>query len=217
MGTVWLIRHGESISNADLPTEHPATSALTDRGHQEAVSVARAFRQAPDLIVVSPFLRAQQTAVPTQERFPQVPVEEWPVHEFTYLHARRYQGTTGRERGPHAQSFWERNDPAEKEGGDGESFAELMARVTAFKTRLARHPAPFLAVFSHGLFLRAFIWRLLTGIETASPEAMRRYYYFARGVEMPNGAVCEVILAEQTPVSFTGFETAHLTDFRAGG
>ena len=121
MTKFWFIRHGESVSNANLPTKDPALSELTPRGHQEAEYVAQAFNEAPDLIVVSSFLRARQTAVPTQKRFPLVPVVEWPVHEFVYLHPERYNGTTGSERAPFAQAYWERNDPFENEYGGGES------------------------------------------------------------------------------------------------
>lgn len=82
---IWLIRHGESVSNAGLQTTHPAASKQTPLGHRQAAAVAQAFNKPPGLIVVSRYVRSQQAAAPTQARFPQVPVEEWQVHEFTYL------------------------------------------------------------------------------------------------------------------------------------
>nr|MBP7045623.1 histidine phosphatase family protein [Chloroflexota bacterium] len=36
MPVVWFIRHGQSESNADLRTSHPADSALTPIGHEES-------------------------------------------------------------------------------------------------------------------------------------------------------------------------------------
>ncbi len=210
MPKAWFIRHGESVSNADLQTKHPATSALTTRGHKEAALVAQAFREAPDLIVVSSFVRAQETAVPTQNRFPQVPVETWPVYEFTYLHPERYNGTTGSQRQPFAHAYWERNDPFEKESGEGESFAELLARVEETKRCLQIHPVKFIAIFSHGLFLRALLWAELTGVQTATPETMRRYLNFVRGVWLVNGAIFTGVFGEDGRVSFTGFDTAHI-------
>ncbi len=210
MRKIWLIRHGESVSNANLPTSHPAESALTPRGEEEAKLVASAFPQPPDLIVVSPYLRARQTAVPTQSRFPNIPVEEWPVHEFTYLHPVRYQNTTGSDRGPFAVAYWERNDPSEKEQGEGESFAELLLRVQEVLHRLTATPAEFTAVFSHGLFLRAVLWHLITGVHEPTSDAMWRYQQFLRAVWMPNCAVIELVIVNNRPLMFSGFLTDHL-------
>ena len=56
---VWLIRHGQSESNAGLPTNGPAASPLTELGHRQAERVAEQFTGPPALIVSSPFLRAQ--------------------------------------------------------------------------------------------------------------------------------------------------------------
>lgn len=210
MPKVWLVRHGESVSNADLPTADPVLSELTPRGHEEAKFIAEAFTAVPDLIVVSPYVRARETAVPTRTRFPHVPVEEWPVHEFTYLHPERYNGTTGSQRGPFAHAYWERNDPLEKEGGSGESFVELLARTHEINARLQAHTADFIAVFSHGLFCRALIWSWLTGNFAATPETMRRYHHFVRGVWMPNGAIVKTMFGEDGRVVFSGFDTSHM-------
>jgi len=189
MAKVWFIRHGESESNADLPTTHPAKSALTPKGVLEAKSIAECIHKEPSLIVVSPYLRAQQTAEPTIARFSSEVQEDWPVYEFTYLDPIRYLGTTNSERQPYAMEYWHRNDPYYKDNGKGESFAELMNRVSETCERLRQHTAEFIVVFSHGLFLRALAWSLLTGINKATPESMRRYSHFVRSVSMPNGAI----------------------------
>lgn len=210
MKTVWFIRHGESVSNADLPTIHPAQSELTPKGEAEAEKIVAAFTQKPDLIVVSPFVRARQTAVPTIIHFQPVPVEEWPVYEFTYLHPERYKGTTGSQRRPYAMAYWGRSDPLEKEQGEGESFTELIERIQAMRNRLQERTESFIAVFSHGLFLRAFIWMLLTGVEEATPQNMQRYAYFTQAVQMPNGAILKTQFGEDGRIFFSGFDTAHV-------
>jgi broad specificity phosphatase PhoE len=210
MSEVWLIRHGESISNANLPTGDPAESALTEVGLQQSVCIPNAFTAVPDLIVISSYLRARQTAVPTRHRFPDVPCEEWPVHEFTYLNPIRYQGTTGLERRPYALAYWERNDPDERDGGLGESFAGLMVRVQEAIVRLRHHPANFIAVFSHGLFLRAMIWSILTGIAEATPQTMKRYSHFTQAAQIPNGAIIKAQFPPTGPIFISSFETAHL-------
>ena len=67
MTIVFLIRHGESQSNAGLPTTSPNNVALTPQGRQQARHVADFLKFYPslDLIVTSPYLRAKQTAEPT--------------------------------------------------------------------------------------------------------------------------------------------------------
>lgn len=210
MSKVWLIRHGESVSNANLPTTHPAKSALTPKGVAEAQQIVRSFPEKPSLVIVSPYLRAQQTAEPTLQHFAPIDHEEWPVHEFTYLDPIRYKDTTGGERRPYALSYWHKNEPHYKENDVGESFAELLQRVQAIAARLQRHPAEFIVVFSHGLFLRALIWSMMTGINEATKSTMQQYSHFVRAVHMPNGAICKAQFSENGRPCFSGFYTAHL-------
>ena len=74
-----FIRHGQSTGNAGLPSPDLASIALTELGHAQAHAVAAAWIETPALIVTSPYLRTQQTAAPTIARFPDVPVEVWPI------------------------------------------------------------------------------------------------------------------------------------------
>ena len=67
---VFLIRHGESESNAGLASAGPGSAPLTADGHQQAEQIARVLADVPALIVTSPYLRARQTAQPTIRRFP---------------------------------------------------------------------------------------------------------------------------------------------------
>lgn len=157
---IHLVRHAESTSNAGLPTQDAASIVLSDKGRLQAEHLATQVMDAPDLIVVSPYLRTRLTAAPLCEKFPQAPVEEWPVHEFTYLAPACYAGTTEAERAAPARAYWERLDPEYRDGGLGESFASLIRRVDALHQRLLDLPAPRgTLVFSHGLFIRAWLWR----------------------------------------------------------
>lgn len=209
MPTVWLIRHGESESNANLRTIHPALSHLTPKGLEQAQAIVSSFPEKPALVVVSPFVRAQETAEPTLAHFAPIPHEEWPVHEFTYLAPIHYHHTTGTERGPLAHAYWQRNDPTYKDEGVGESFAELMERIQTTVERLRQNSADFITVFSHGLFLRALLWSVLTGIHEATPDNMRRYSHFVRAVSMPNGAICRAVFSP-TAITVSPFDVSHL-------
>jgi 2,3-bisphosphoglycerate-dependent phosphoglycerate mutase len=90
---LWLVRHGESEANAGDVTGDRDSPPLTAVGRDQATRVASAFPAAPDRVVLSPYVRAIQTAGPLLARFPAVLVESAAVQEFAYLAAHRHQGT----------------------------------------------------------------------------------------------------------------------------
>lgn len=191
---VWLIRHGESESNAGAPSADPGACLLTARGQAQAVGVAAALPATPTLVVTSPYRRAAQTAEPTIARFPSVRHEEWPVQEFAYLGMFHDRLSTADERRPHATEYWNRADPQLSLGG-AESFAGLLGRAHDCLDRLSKQPTGPVAVFTHGMFMRAVAWALLTGATADNPE-MRAFHRFAGGFAVPNGAVVELRFPE---------------------
>jgi broad specificity phosphatase PhoE len=188
MLSCWLIRHGESEANAGLPTTDPERIKLTARGVEQSKRIARAFEEEPTLIVVSPYLRARQTARPTLDRFPHIRREEWAVQEFTYLAAPRDRALTFDQRRPLAQAYWTRCDPFYIDGPGAESFSDLMIRVERFVERLARIGDGAIAVFSHGQFMQAVVWSLLCGTVNICPDSMGHFRQFLEAVPFPNGA-----------------------------
>ncbi|MFC0041656.1 histidine phosphatase family protein [Actinomadura rayongensis] len=190
MPATLLIRHGESESNAGLPTYGPGAAPLTALGRAQAATIAESFTAPPSLLVVSPFLRARETAAPTRARFPSVPCEEWPVQEFTYLGALHGPGTSIEQRRPHAAAYWARADPSLVLGGDGESFTALIARARAFLDRLSTLPDDAtVAVFTHRIFLLAVTWTLDTGTTTPDSPAMRAFHHYAESTPTPNACI----------------------------
>ena len=89
----WL-RHAESEGNAGLKTSSPETIALTSRGKEDATVFAAAMDQAPNMVVVSSFRRARETAMPILSRFQGAGQVTLPVHEFTYLCPERCRATS---------------------------------------------------------------------------------------------------------------------------
>lgn len=209
MREVWFIRHGESESNAGLPTTDTATAALTERGHAEALLVARSIPRAPDLIVSSPYLRAQQSAEPTVARFPDALREEWLVQEFTYL-SLSLVSSTFHDRKPFSDAYWERCDPHHCDGDGTESFAGLMLRVATARERITNLAQPFTLVFSHGLFMKALIWSLIYNTLEIDADAMRRYRFFMRSMSVPNGAIVKIRQGEMGELWFSGIVADHL-------
>ena len=186
----WLVRHGESAANAGIATTDPATIPLTPAGRSQAEKLAATLEQ-PDLIVVSPYLRTRQTAEPTISRFPDVPVEVWPVQEFTYLSPERCIGTTAEQRRPMVEGYWHRCDPGHDDGAGAESFSAMLDRVKGLRERLAAHPADSIVVFTHGQIMQAL--RLLRAHAGAADwELMAWFLEFDRRSPIHNGMVLAV-------------------------
>ena len=211
MVRVFLIRHGESESNAGLPSADPASAPLTPDGHRQARQIARVLADPPGLIVTSPYLRARQTAQPTMSRFPAATGQEWPVHEFTYLGELHGRTTTPQERAPYARAYWDQADPRHASPG-AESFAGLLGRTADFLSRLTAPRSGPVVVFTHGLFMRAVAWSLLTGITTPDHDQMRSFRRFASRYLIPNAGVIELRQAGQDAPVLLGGATVHLPD-----
>lgn len=189
MLTVHFVRHGESAANAGNATSDPALIPLTEKGSAQARAVANSFDQAPSLIVTSPFERAQDTAQPTIQRFPGVPVEAWAVEEFTYLSPGRCANTTAAERKPWVDSYWVSADPDFVDGPGTESFAGLIQRARESLRRLHGMTGT-VAVFGHGQFIQAVRWLVVESPVRIDSETMRAF----RAYDLKNSiSNCQVI------------------------
>lgn len=153
---VQLMRHGESAANAGQITTGPAEIPLTAAGVVQAEALSRSLVLSPAAIICSPFLRARQTAAPANRRFG-VPVEIWPIQEFTYLAPVRCAGTTVAERRTWVEAYWRRCDPAHVDGPGAESFAQLVDRVRTTLDRLLSYRGSVLMI-GHGHFMQALRW-----------------------------------------------------------
>lgn len=214
MTTVWLIRHGESEANSGLPTDEQVNIKLTEKGHQQARQIAVSFSQQPSLLVTSPFLRTKQTAQPTIERFSSTPHTEWQVHEFNYLATARRKNTTLAQRIPMAEEYWQRCDPFYIDGDGAESFAEMVSRVNDLKKRIQNLDEEFVAVFTHGMFMRAFLWSLLFNNIEISVEGMQQFRVLLDLFKIPNGAILKLLTRNQE-IWVSSIQTSHLVDLTA--
>ena len=150
MKRICLIRHGESVSNAGAPTDDHENIPLSPRGEKQAEERSRQFTLPAELILVSPYLRARQTMLPTARRFPQIPVEVWDsVREFTYLSPASCRGTTKEERRPRVQAYWAASDPDYHDGEGAESYREFVGRTMVTLQRLRERPEAEIWIFAH--------------------------------------------------------------------
>ena len=160
MKTVYFVRHAESEANADpnLRTISVASIPLTEKGRAHAKALAHDISFSADLVVVSPFLRTKETALPYLHAHKLNNIEEWAVQEFTFLHQAKHNGTTTEERRSFAEAYWDRSDPYYKDGEDSESFDEFVKRVLSIRERLILRNEESIIIFSHGYFMRAFMF-----------------------------------------------------------
>jgi broad specificity phosphatase PhoE len=186
MKHVRLIRHGESAANAGKASLDHASIPLTPKGIEQARLVAKSFAKAPDLIVASPFSRAQVTAMATVAAFSSVPFETWPIHEFTYLEPARCVNTTVAQRRDWVEEYWSRSDPAFTDGEGAESFLDFISRAQAFLHKLAEHPGDDLAVFSHGQFINAVAWLIERKPQQIDGRAMADWRQYEIANHVPN-------------------------------
>lgn len=158
---LWLIRHGESTANAGARGETPSGTPLTDTGKMQAKRVAAYLGDfpRPDRVIVSPFLRTQETAAPFLESLEISAAEEWAVQEWIFLNPAKYAGTTNLERQADVQAYRERADPNFHDGGTAETFSTFMTRV-GFCFELARVWGGVSTVFTHGRFIQGALWWL---------------------------------------------------------
>src|SRR5712692_9322779 len=210
MSTVWLIRDGESQSNAGLPTLSPVFPGLTKRGIVQAESIAQAFTRVPSLIITSRYKQTKKTALPTTERFPNTKQGQWVVHEFTYLSKYRSAFMNVQDRRPMVDDYWERNDPFYNDGDGAESFIQFISRVSAVLERLRYCREDFIAVFTHGQFMRAVWWLLNTYPGKIDSHSMREFRNLLESISIPNGAILQVKLRGREKTCVGDIIVSHL-------
>jgi broad specificity phosphatase PhoE len=188
----WLVRHGQSASNAGLPAVGQDDVPLTALGVEQACEIARRVERQPDLLIVSPFLRGRATAEPIRARWPTTRCETWPIHELTYLSPARCRGTTANVRRPWIEDYWQRCDPDHVDGPDAESFSAFAGRLRDFHRRLLAIEGGFVIAVGHGQFFRAYLLGRREGFP-ATADRMRRHRAAETASPMANGEIIQLI------------------------
>ena len=158
MSSFWFIRHAESESNAGLPSITPANINITEKGKRQAECIAKYIKNKPSLFIHSPYKRTTQTGQPLFDKFPDVPIEEWPIQEFTYLPPEAYYQTTTMQRHPHSRRYFRNGDPDYVTGEGAESFNQFRKRVKDTLHKLKQLESGSTIIFGHGWFIRTTLW-----------------------------------------------------------
>ena len=195
----WFFRHGESVGNVGGFTSDPSTIDLTPKGKLQAERISHAFEHEPNVIVVSPYLRAWLTALPTMKRYPRIPVQKWCIQEFTYLSPCSCENTTPTMRQPLVQAYWQRGDPLYIDGPGAESFAQFVQRVKSCKERCEMLVGRTV-LFTHSQFIHGIMMALSSEGLSNDRDSMSRFRAFNLSLEIPNAAY--------VAVRFAGYSTA---------
>lgn len=196
MNEIRLIRHAESLANAGAATSTPRDIPLSEKGYEQARTLAGSIIDRPDRIILSPYTRTLETARPVLARFPDCPVETLSIQEFTYLSISRCRNTTYEQRKPMVEEYWTRCDPEYADGGQAESLAELIYRTRDFLRRVREMEGELVFVFTHEYFIKAVIWEVLQFGPRIDAGFMAAFRKFSTLFSIPNTAVMKMVLDE---------------------
>lgn len=211
----YLIRHGESVSNAAGRVQGQEDVELSVTGREQAEAVAawsRALLGATDAPPVdelwsSPLRRARETAeaIAAATGLP-LQIDD----ELRELHAGIFQGHLWADleaRFPEAVARWRSGD-ADFAIPGGESRAQLAARGRAALERLATRPARSMIVVAHGGILTAALGSLVGKSHPLLAAAAERPF-----TKLPALANCSITRVRWPGPELVSFnDTAHLAD-----
>ncbi len=197
---ILLVRHGHRVDEGELRSLGLGLPPLSALGRRQAAAFAQGLPSPPDLIVVSSFVRAIQTAEPLRERFPSVPVETWPVEEFTFLPPALFVGTTIAEREPQNAAYWRSCDPDLHPGPGGESFREFITRIDAVLARLRTRRERFILIVSHGYTIQGILWRIHEPGRSVDAAALHAWCVFRASCALEPTASVELLGGESGPL-----------------
>ncbi|MBI2613109.1 histidine phosphatase family protein [Candidatus Kaiserbacteria bacterium] len=187
MKTVYFVRHGEAEVNVSS-TFGAEDTPLTDKGREQARSVAERCAKLPiDVIIASTMERAQETASIVSRRI-ELPTEAVELFEERHRPSVLY----GKERDnveanriylQWIDAFFTSGNRVE----DGDNFLSLKERAGKALSYLQERPEANILVVTHGFFLRTILARIIFG-ETLSPQelymVMRTFHISNTGITM---------------------------------
>ena len=206
MTKIIMVRHGQSMANKESRFAGHSDFDLSDLGREQAKAAAEylAKRETPDAIYSSDLLRAHNTAAPFAD------IYGLPINDTEGLREIFAGSWEGLEMSEIAERYTEdlrvwREDFSNARCTDGESVAELYARIVKFVCELAKkNPDKCLLLTTHATPIRAI-------------ECYSRGYGAERMADVHFVKNSAINIFEYDPAddSIIGIETnitAHLTD-----
>ncbi len=147
---LYVIRHGETWANAEHRYLGALDPVLTERGREQAASISQKLPSGIEVLIVSPRLRAQQTAQILNHELNLEPVT---MDAFRERDVGVFEGLTQAEAKALHPALWAQNITRQWAVGPtgGESIAEVVARVHQGLVELAtRYPERVVLLVAHG-------------------------------------------------------------------
>ncbi len=197
MKKIYIVRHGQSHTNAGGDAMPNTEIPLTELGQQQAIAVADWLLQKTDKnirsIGVSKYLRTQQTAQPLIDKTTLNPTIIEGLQEFNYLCFKTIKDKTVEERLQLATRYWLEQGPDFIDGSDeteAESFDMFVQRTKQVLSHLHTLEDGTHVLYSHGLWISMLIWIILAQ-PTDSNQSMQNFRQFELSIRAKN---CEVFL-----------------------
>lgn len=176
MKNIYFVRHGQTVANSGK-TFQGATEELSEKGRDQAQTVAERFTRIPiDIILSSTYVRAHDTAKAIHAKT-KVPLEMTDLaverKRPSIIHGKSHEdkdaklinATTFRE-------GWLARNPRHS---DEETFDDVIDRARKLKKLLEERSEENIVVVSHGGFKRMFLAYILFG-EDVTPQEMFKIY-----------------------------------------
>jgi broad specificity phosphatase PhoE len=169
-----LLRHGESVGNAQARWQGQSDYPLTERGRAQARALAERWESENvkfDLVIASPLVRAKETAEIIAASL-NVKVELDPI--WLERDIGEMEGLTMDEVRQRPQPSYV--TPYNSIGGDGEGDWELYLRAGKALHGLLRRPAGSYLIVSHGGLLNQLMHAIVGVAQHADPSGVRFHF-----------------------------------------
>ncbi|MCX6741122.1 MAG: histidine phosphatase family protein [Candidatus Parcubacteria bacterium] len=192
---IYFVRHAESGSNGGEEFRgHTKDQGLSVTGEKQAKALAKILKKEKfDLIILSPFKRAQDTAKPFLKiAGHKIPVKTWPVQEFVYHSLGKKRKKNLAEKLESAKKYWLAADPDYRDSKEAETYRDLIKRIELVRKKIIQDKHQKILIVSHGHFIKHFTWRLLHETLEINKESMPRARDFTRAMRTGNTAIIKI-------------------------
>ena len=191
--TLYFVRHGQSMANAGAFAMADREIPLSALGRQQVQDLLARWPLRPERLYCSQMLRARQTAAFFADTHRLAAQEIAELDEFSYLALATVEGKAPGDVAVLARDYWQRGDPAHRDGDIADSFDDFAARVEAFLATL--HDFEDGSVFvGHGIWIGLLAWRL-QGRAVNGAADMQAFRAFQTAMHVPNAGVYSLEIA----------------------